>query len=80
MTGLPGKENLEMPGSSQPDFSLQHDGFRYKQDALQGFTDEWHTRDYRALGYRIIRVPVLPPEERLVFVLEVLVERGLMPQ
>jgi hypothetical protein len=25
-------------------------------------------------------VPVLPPEERLVFVLEVLVERGLMPQ
>jgi predicted ATPase len=57
---------------------LQLDGLRYKDDALQSFTDEWHTRDYRALGYSVVRVPVLPPEERLAFVLEVLSEQGLM--
>jgi predicted ATPase len=57
---------------------LQLDGLRYKDDALQGFTEEWHTRDYSALGYRVKRVPVLPPEERLAFVLETLSEQGLM--
>jgi len=54
------------------------DGLRYKDDALQSFTEEWHIRDYNALGYRIVRVPVLPPEERLSFVLEVLSEQGLI--
>ena len=57
---------------------LQLDGLRYKDGALQDFTDEWHTRDYRALGYSIVRVPVLPPEKRLAFVLEALSEQGLM--
>lgn len=41
-------------------------------DEMQSITcylDEWHTRDYLALGYRVVRVPVLPPEERLAFVL-----------
>lgn len=37
--------------------------------AITDFLDEWHTRDYNALGYRIVRVPVLPPEERLAFIL-----------
>jgi predicted ATPase len=33
------------------------------------FLDAWLTRDYQALGYGVVRVPVLPPEERLEFVL-----------
>jgi len=57
---------------------LQHDSLRYKYDELQSFTEEWHLRDYAALGYSITRVPVMPSEERLVFVLSVLSEQGLM--
>ncbi len=57
---------------------LRLNGLRYKEDALQDFTEEWHARDYSALGYSIVRVPVLPPEERLSFVLEVLSKQGLM--
>ena len=57
---------------------LRLDGLRYKEDALQDFTEEWHTRDYSALGYSVVRVPVLPSEERLAFVLGVLSEQGLM--
>jgi predicted ATPase len=34
------------------------------------FLDEWIARDYQALGYRVIRVPVLTPEERVKFVLD----------
>ncbi len=54
---------------------LQLDGLRYKDDKLQDFTEDWHTRDYNALGYRIVRVPILPPEERLGFILDRLSER-----
>jgi predicted ATPase len=57
---------------------LQLSGLRFKGDTQTTFLDEWHTRDYSALGYSIVRVPVLPPEERLVFVLERLSERGLV--
>ena len=57
---------------------LQLDGLRYKDDVLQDFTEEWHTRDYIALGYSIVKVPVLPPEERLEFVLKVLSAQGLI--
>lgn len=57
---------------------LQLNGLRYKDDVLQDFTEEWHTRDYIALGYSIVKVPVLPPEERLEFVLKVLSEQGLI--
>jgi predicted ATPase len=42
------------------------------------FLDEWHARDYSALGYPIVRVPALPPQERLAFVLERLSEKGLI--
>ncbi len=45
--------------------------------AIAGFLDEWHTRDYSALGYDVVRVPVLSPQERLAFVLERLPEQGL---
>lgn len=58
--------------------SLQQNGLRYKDNTLQDFTAEWHVRDYSALGYRIVSVPVLPPDERCTFVLDVLREQGLM--
>ena len=45
--------------------------------AIAGFLDEWHTRDYSTLGYDVVRVPVLPPEERLAFVLERVSEQRL---
>ena len=46
--------------------------------AMAGYLDEWHTWDYSALGYRVVRVPVLSPQERLAFVLERLSEQGLI--
>ena len=49
-----------------------------EDDAAAGFLDEWLARDYDALGYRIVRVPVLPPKERLAFVLERLSELQLI--
>jgi predicted ATPase len=39
--------------------------------AIAQFLDEWQSRDYAALGYDVIRVPVLPPVERLEFILNV---------
>jgi predicted ATPase len=57
---------------------LQLNGLRFEDDAYTGFLDEWHTRDYSALGYSVVRVPVLALEERLAFVLERLSEQGLI--
>lgn len=57
---------------------LHQDGMRYKDDALIGFTDAWHMRDYSALGYNVTRVPVLPPEERVRFVLSALGGQALV--
>ena len=51
-------------------FLFEQDGIRFEDDASADILDEWHARDYSALGYRVVRVPVLPPEERLAFVLE----------
>jgi predicted ATPase len=50
---------------------FERDGTRLDSDAdIAGYLQVWHTRDYSAFGYRVVRVPVLPPEERLAFVLE----------
>jgi predicted ATPase len=49
---------------------LKLDGLRFEDDTIIGFLDDWHTWDYGALGYDVIRVPVLPPKERCAFVLE----------
>jgi predicted ATPase len=46
--------------------------------AIAGFLDEWLARDYRALGYDVVRVPALSIQKRLAFVLETLSDRGLM--
>ena len=53
-------------------------GVRDEDAALAGYLDEWHTRDYSALGYNVVRVPVLAPEERTAYVLERLSEQGLL--
>jgi predicted ATPase len=47
-----------------------------EDDATASYLDEWHARDYSALGYSVVRVPVLSPEGRLAFVLERLAEQG----
>jgi predicted ATPase len=59
-------------------FPYQQDGVRAADDATADFLDEWIARDYRALGYGVVRVPVMSPEERLAFVLERLSEQGLI--
>ena len=59
---------------------LQLDGARVPDDTYTVLLDEWLYRDYSALGYHVIRVPVLPPQERLEFILEKLAEqRRLVP-
>ena len=57
---------------------LQLDGARVEDDTYTTVLDEWLVRDYSALGYEVIRVPVLPLEERLAFILDNLAERGLI--
>lgn len=41
-----------------------------EDDETSEFLTEWLHRDYSALGYGVITVPVLPPVERLAFILE----------
>jgi predicted ATPase len=57
---------------------FQENGARDKDAAIVDYLDEWDTRDYSALGYNVVRVPVLAPEERFAFVLERLSEQGLI--
>jgi predicted ATPase len=40
-----------------------------EDNAASDFLDEWLARDYSALGYHVVRVPVLPPEARLDFMM-----------
>ena len=54
---------------------LHLDGARIQDDAYTVLLDEALVRDYSALGYRVVRVPVLPPQERLEFILERLAKR-----
>jgi predicted ATPase len=54
------------------------DGLRFEDETIPVFLDEWHVRDYSALGYNVVRVPVLPIGERVTFILASLSERGLM--
>lgn len=56
-------------------FPVQLNGVRTEDDAAADYLDEWHNRDYTALGYRVVRVPVLPQQERLAFVLGILSDK-----
>lgn len=49
---------------------FQHDGVRYKDDFIAAFLHQWTITDYLALGYNPIKVPVLPPEERIAFIFQ----------
>ncbi len=57
---------------------FKQNGVRREEAAVASFLDEWLARDYSALGYRVVRVPVLPPQERLAFVIEKISEHGLL--
>jgi len=57
---------------------FQEDRTRIEDDNYTVLLDEALARDYSALGYRVVRVPVLSPQERLEFVLERLSEQGLI--
>jgi predicted ATPase len=50
----------------------QQDGIRGGDDISAAYFDSWMEHDYKALGYEIMRVPVMPPEERLAFILKIL--------
>jgi len=52
----------------------QLDGVRAADDPTAEYLDTWIKRDYKSLGYNFVRVPVLPPEERLSLILERLTE------
>jgi predicted ATPase len=56
----------------------QRDGVRAGDDETAAYIEAWMLRDYSALGYNVVRVPVLSPEERLAFVLEKLSEQVLI--
>lgn len=50
-------------------FPVQFDEARIEDESIAVLIDEWLLRDYSALGYEVIRVPVLSPEERVEFIL-----------
>ena len=56
----------------------QQDGIRGGDDASAAYFDSWMERDYNTLGYNVVRVPVLSPEERLAFIIDGLSEGGLI--
>jgi predicted ATPase len=59
-------------------FPVHQDGLRIEDDAAACFLDEWLVRDYSALGYSVVRVPVLSIKDRLAFMFEMLSEQGLL--
>jgi predicted ATPase len=48
---------------------IAQDGLRIQDTALADFLDRWLPRDYGNLGYEVVRVPVLPPQDRVEFIL-----------
>ena len=56
---------------------LELDGARIEDKTFTVHFDECLVRDYSALGYRVVRVPVLPPAERVQFLLDTLAKPGL---
>jgi predicted ATPase len=41
-----------------------------EDNAASDFLDTWLEGDYASLGYQVMRVPVLPPDKRLAYVLQ----------
>ncbi len=59
-------------------FSVYQDGLRIEDDATAVLLDEWLAHDYSALGYSVVRVPVLSKKDRLAFIFERLSELQLI--
>ena len=57
---------------------LELDGARIEDETFTIHLDAALACDYRALGYDVVRVPVLPPGERLEFVRNRLTAQGLL--
>jgi predicted ATPase len=57
---------------------IRLNGARIDDPAYTVLLDEWLERDYSALGYHVVRVPVLSPLGRFEFVLKRLHEQGLI--
>jgi predicted ATPase len=57
---------------------LHLDGARIEDEAYTVLLDQALVSDYSALGYHIVRVPVMSPQKRLEFVLERLSQQGLI--
>jgi len=57
---------------------IEGDGLRIEDEQLAAYQDRWLPIDYAALGYRVVRVPVRPVEERLAFILDWLAAEGLL--
>jgi predicted ATPase len=57
---------------------FDRDGYRDREIEIVDYFDEWITRDYQALGYKTIRVPVLPIHERSRFILDKLEQLNLI--
>jgi len=55
---------------------FEENGARDEDALIVDCLYEWLVRDYTALGYRVTKVPVLPVQERLAFVLGRLAELG----
>jgi len=55
----------------------QKDGVRVSDDETAAYLESWTLRDYSAIGYEVIQVPVFLPEERFEFILERIAEQGL---
>jgi predicted ATPase len=57
---------------------LELDSARIDDKAYTDLLDEALVRDYSGLGYDVVRVPVMSPQERLEFVLARLARQGLI--
>ena len=54
------------------------DGYRDPEAKIVDYFDEWINRDYQTLGYKTIRVPLLPIHQRLMFVLDHLKQSNII--
>ena len=57
---------------------FQQNGIRIEDDATADLLDEWLAREYSALGYNVVRVPVLSIKDRLAFILAALSGKGVI--
>ena len=57
---------------------VHQDGVRYHDNLTADLIEKWLVHDYTALGYKLLRVPVMKVEERSAFILQNLAEKGLL--